>query len=290
MRITRYLGEEDKTPSSWTIEIRDATGTYHLLAEAGFGFSENELQQITAISGASCADLLELPPADNADSTCATAPDAQPTITLNPTEGPPDTTEVTATGSGWPAGHEVSVQWEDGTELTTTTVDDNGNLVVSFVVPDAAEGEYTIGFVGFPPEGEAYVISAIFTVTPPGAQSFGPAGSFIPFGCNDGRLCAMHSQAHKEDTGIPTIQYHVHISRIPKRSLDLKEHKSNNLKPGQELMLMSKMQEALTGGFQKAEVQLLQLSKLSELIDTLVSVAGSRVNLSAGLLMGSLNR
>ena len=48
-----------------------------------------------------------------------------PTITLNPTEGPPDT-EVTATGSGWLAGHEVSVQWEDGTELTATTVDNNG--------------------------------------------------------------------------------------------------------------------------------------------------------------------
>jgi hypothetical protein len=56
---------------------------------------------------------------------------------------------------------------------------------------------------------------------------------------------------------------------------------------------MSKMQEALTGGFQKAEqakVQLLQLSKLSELINTLVSAVGGRVNLPAELLMGSLNR
>jgi hypothetical protein len=291
MRITRYPGEEGKTPSSWTIEIGDATGTYHLLAETGFGFSENEQQQITAISGASCADLFELPPADNADSTCTTAPDAQPTITLDPTEGAPGT-EVTATGSGWSAGHAVNVQWEDGTVLATTTVDDNGDFTVSFSVPDdAAEGEYTIDFVSFHPDGgEADAIPATFFVTTPASPSSGPAGSFIPFGCNDRRLCAMHSQAHKEDTGIPTIQYYVHISRIPKRSLDLKEHEYNNLKPGQEPMLMSKMHKALTGGFQKAEVQLLQLSKLSELIGTLVSVAGGRVNLPAGLLLGSLNR
>jgi hypothetical protein len=296
MRVTRYPGEEGKTPSFWTIEIGDATGTYHLLAETGFGFSENEQQQITAISGASCADLLELPPADNADSTCATAPDAQPTITLDPTEGPPDT-EVTATGSRWPAGHEVNVQWEDGTVLATTTVDDNGDFTVSFSVPDdATEGEYTIDFVSFHPDGgEANAIPATFFVTTPASPSSGPAGSFIPFGCNDGRLCAMHSQAHKEDMRIPTIKYYMHISRIPKRSLDPadKEHEYNNLKPGQEPMIISKMQESLTGGFQKAEwatVQILQLSKLSELIDTFVSIVGGRANLSAELLTGSLNR
>jgi hypothetical protein len=91
-----------------------------------------------------------------------------PSITLDPPEGPPGT-EVTATGSGWPAGHEVSVDWEDGTVLATPTVDDSSNLAVSFVVPDAAEGEYTIYFVGAPPDGEAYTIPATFTVTtPPG--------------------------------------------------------------------------------------------------------------------------
>lgn len=101
----------------------------------------------------------------------------------------------------------------------------------------------------------------------------------------------MHSQAHKEDTRIPTIQYYVHISKIPQSSLDLadKDHAYNNLKPVQRPMLISKVQEALTGGFQKAEwakVQLLQLSKLSELIDTLVSVTGGRANLPAELLQG----
>ena len=87
----------------------------------------------------------------------------------------------------------------------------------------------------------------------------------------------------------------MHISRIPERSLSLadKEHAYNNLKPGQEPMLMRKIQEAITDGFQKAEqatVQLLDTSKLLELIDTLVSVAGSRANVSAELLLGSLNR
>jgi hypothetical protein len=102
----------------------------------------------------------------------------------------------------------------------------------------------------------------------------------------------MHSQPRQEGMRIPTIKYHVYLSRITKGSVDLadKEREYDNRKPGQEPMLMSKMQEALMGGFQKAEVQLLQLSKLSELIGTLVSVAGGRVNLPAGLLMGSLNK
>jgi hypothetical protein len=44
------------------------------------------------------------------------------------------------------------------------------------------------------------------------------------------------------------------------------------------------MQDAFKGGFWK--VQLLQLRKLSELIDTLVSVTGGRANLSAELRQG----
>jgi hypothetical protein len=90
--------------------------------------------------------------------------ESSPSVKLDPTEDPPGT-QVTATGSGWPAGHEVSVQWEDGTELATPTVDGNGDFTVSFAIPDdAAEGQHAIDFVSFPPEGEAHVISAIFTV------------------------------------------------------------------------------------------------------------------------------
>jgi hypothetical protein len=190
---------------------------------------------------------------------------------------------------------------EDGAysfELVLTT---SGGFLFS------GEGLFAFPDLGFiPPTGASTVPAPTFTrtdgfsvvvsgVPPPPPSYFGPA-SFIPFRCNDGRLCAIYSQVHKEETRIPTIQYYMHISRILQRSLDLadKEHVYNNLKPGQEPMLISKMQEALTGGFQKAEqatVQLLHLiSKLSELIDTLVSVAGGRVNLPAGLVMGSLNR
>jgi hypothetical protein len=56
---------------------------------------------------------------------------------------------VTATGSGWSPGHVVSVQWDDGTELAATMVDDTGGFTVSFTVPaNATEREYTINFVG----------------------------------------------------------------------------------------------------------------------------------------------
>jgi hypothetical protein len=90
-------------------------------------------------------------------------------IILDPTEGTPGT-EATVTGSGWKAGHEVNVQWDDGTELAATTVDGNGDFTVFFVVPDAAEGEHTIDFVGVPPDGEAYSIPATFTVVPTETQ------------------------------------------------------------------------------------------------------------------------
>jgi hypothetical protein len=93
---------------------------------------------------------------------------AQSAVTLDPTEGAPGT-EVTATGSAWSAGHQVSVQWDDGTELTTTTVDDNGGFTVTSTVPDgAADGQHTVYFVDAPPEGgSGYFIPATFTVTAP---------------------------------------------------------------------------------------------------------------------------
>jgi hypothetical protein len=261
------------------------------------GFTVSSTVPDDAAEGQHTIDFVGFPPEGGAYTIPAiftvTAPSkAQPTITLDPTEGSPGA-EVTATGSGWSAGHEVSVYWEDGTVLATTTVADNGDFTVFFAVPDnAADGEYMIYFVGLPPEGESYTIPTTFTVRS-AAPSFGPAGSFIPFGCNDRRLCVMHSQARQEGMRIPTIQYDVYLSRITKRSLYLadKEHEYNNLKLGQEPMLMSKIQEALTGGFRKAERAEVQLlSKLSELIDPIVSVVGGRVNLPAELLMGSLNR
>jgi hypothetical protein len=91
-----------------------------------------------------------------------------PTITLNPTEGPPGT-EVTATGSGWPQGHEIKVRWDtpDNTDIAATAVDSNGGFTVSFTVPDdGAEGQHTVYFVGVPPDGGEYANYAIFTLSP----------------------------------------------------------------------------------------------------------------------------
>jgi hypothetical protein len=69
-------------------------------------------------------------------------PEAEPTATLDPTEGPPGT-EVTVTGSGWPPGDTIDVRWD--ITLAQTTADDNGNIQVSFTVPaDATEGEYDV--------------------------------------------------------------------------------------------------------------------------------------------------
>jgi hypothetical protein len=69
-------------------------------------------------------------------------PDAEPTATLDPPEGPPGT-EVTVTGSGWPPGDTIDVRWD--ITLAQTTADDNGNIQVSFIVPaDATEGEHDV--------------------------------------------------------------------------------------------------------------------------------------------------
>jgi uncharacterized repeat protein (TIGR01451 family) len=95
-------------------------------------------------------------------------PEADPTATLNPTEGPPGT-EVTVTGSGWPPGDTIDVRWD--TTLAQTTADDNGNIQVSFFVPaDATEGEHDV-FIrdGEPGKGGIDVhLPFRVTVTTPG--------------------------------------------------------------------------------------------------------------------------
>jgi hypothetical protein len=85
-----------------------------------------------------------------------------PTINLlDPTAGSPGT-EVTASGFGW-SGGEVKVLWDDGTELKTTTVNDNGGFTVSFTVPkNTVRGQHTVNFVGVPPDGDS--VPATFTV------------------------------------------------------------------------------------------------------------------------------
>ena len=93
-------------------------------------------------------------------------------VTLNPTEGPPET-QVTATGSGWTSrqpGHEISVRWGDlqNPEVARTTVDNNGGFTVSFRVPkEATPGTHNIYFVDRSPRdtGGLVVFLATFTVT-----------------------------------------------------------------------------------------------------------------------------
>jgi hypothetical protein len=56
MRITRYSGGAEfgnETTSTWTIEVEDSNGTYHLLGTIEFGFREDEPVQMRSDSGTS---------------------------------------------------------------------------------------------------------------------------------------------------------------------------------------------------------------------------------------------
>jgi len=93
-------------------------------------------------------------------------PDAEPTATLDPTEGPPGT-EVIVTGSGWPPGDIIDVRWD--TTLAQTTADDNGNIQVSFFVPaDATEGEHDVFIRDGEPGKGGIDVHLPFRVTTPG--------------------------------------------------------------------------------------------------------------------------
>jgi hypothetical protein len=92
-----------------------------------------------------------------------TPPDAEPIITLDPTEGLPGT-KVTARGSGWPPGHDLIVQWDSsGHDLKVATIDSSGGFTFSFTVPEDRV-----------PRRLHHVL---FFVMPPGS-SFG--GHFVP--------------------------------------------------------------------------------------------------------------
>jgi hypothetical protein len=72
-------------------------------------------------------------------------PEAQPTITLDPTEGAPGT-EVTVTGSGWIPGDTVFIHFAvAGNEVAQATVGDDGSFTATFTVPaDAEIGEQLV--------------------------------------------------------------------------------------------------------------------------------------------------
>ena len=66
---------------------------------------------------------------------------ASPTITLNPTSGPPGTT-VYITGSGYTPNGQIPTQLWNGTSTYTFTADANGNLNTTEVVPNVDPGLY----------------------------------------------------------------------------------------------------------------------------------------------------
>jgi hypothetical protein len=122
-------------------------------------------------------------------------PDAEPTATLDPTEGPPGT-EVTVTGSGWPPGDTIAVWWD--TKLAETTADSNGNIQVSFIVPaDAAEGEYEVDVRDEEPDKGGIDVRLTFRVTPP-EESSPPFNPQVTAPCNSMRLvlemCLLNSE------------------------------------------------------------------------------------------------
>jgi hypothetical protein len=66
-------------------------------------------------------------------------PTPTPTITLDPTEGPPGM-QVVVQGSGWIAGDTVIIHFaESGNEVAQAIVDDDGRFETTFTVPDDAE-------------------------------------------------------------------------------------------------------------------------------------------------------
>lgn len=66
---------------------------------------------------------------------------AAPSLTLNPTSGPPGTV-VTVTGSGFTPSGQINADLWNGTSAYTFTADENGNLNTTETVPPVDVGTY----------------------------------------------------------------------------------------------------------------------------------------------------
>jgi hypothetical protein len=130
-----------------------------------------------------------------------------PSVWLNPTGGLPHT-EVTATGSGWSAGHKVYVQWGN-TQLTATTVDDNGGFTVYYRVPDdAAEGQHTVAFYDIQPAGgPAYFVPATLTALKPDIPSLNARVVSLRFYESDTHGLPREQQAYAQRFASDTTRY-----------------------------------------------------------------------------------
>jgi hypothetical protein len=66
-----------------------------------------------------------------------------PSLFLTPSEGPP-ATRVTANGNGYCESGTVTLRWGDGTRLVAGQADEDGDISLTFSVPEAALGTYTV--------------------------------------------------------------------------------------------------------------------------------------------------
>ncbi len=109
----------------------------------------------------------------------ALAQETTATLELSPSSGPPGT-EVNADGEGYDDCDSVTLSFsEDGEGLETGDVDEDGEISVSFTVPDVTVGEKTVTTSC----GDA---AATFTVTalppsPPDGEPFSPSPLPSPF-------------------------------------------------------------------------------------------------------------
>jgi hypothetical protein len=103
---------------------------------------------------------------------------ANPTVTLNPSSGPPGTS-VTASGSGWASGS-VAILWDGSQSRGAVAVSSDGTWRATFSVPaDAAQGSHDVA-LRESTGGAAITIVKTFAVTAGAAGSPGPSVAGAP--------------------------------------------------------------------------------------------------------------
>jgi hypothetical protein len=109
----------------------------------------------------------------------------EPDIVLSPTEGHVGM-DLTVTGNGFVASTDVDIMY-DGSVITTTETDENGDFQTSFVVPESQHGDHSVA-AGYSGENHS---NAIFTmesdppdtpdlISPSNGRRFGFVGNAMP--------------------------------------------------------------------------------------------------------------
>jgi len=163
------------------------------------------------------------------------------TVSLSPSTGPAGAT-VTGTGSNWTAGDAILVQWEDGTNLATTTVQSTGKFTVPFTVPsNATQGAHTVTFTD---QTARYFIPATFTVGTIDLQTLrivalqpptvGYSTTFRAYIRNNGTVASGSFNIQWIVDGTTNL-YGGHYS-IPAGATDTHDHIWSNLTAGQHTL------------------------------------------------------